>query len=368
MDASAAQRLAVISGQVTGGPGAAGTQVAAAPTSASAPPRPGFKVALLGAAGGIGQPLGMLLKMNPAIAHLALYDVAPITPGVGADLSHMDTPAAVSSHVGPGELGAALSGSHLVLIPAGVPRKPGMTRDDLFAINAGIVADLAAGIAAYAPTAIVAIISNPVNSTVPIAAAVLRSAGVADPARLFGVTTLDVVRARAFLAGAAGIADPSAVDVPVVGGHAGATIVPLLSQAWPRLVDRLPPSTVSALTARIQDAGTEVVEAKGGAGSATLSMAYAAAQFAASVLRAAGGEGGLVECAYVQCDDAPGGLPFFARRVRLAPGSGAVEAILPLGPMTAGEAAAVQGAVPELQASIDKGLEFVAARRTNKAA
>jgi malate dehydrogenase len=276
----------------------------------------------------------------------------------------MDTPSAVSSHTGPAELGAALAGAHLVLIPAGVPRKPGMSRDDLFAINAGIVADLAAGIAAYAPRAIIAIISNPVNSTVPIAAAVLSAAGVADPARLFGVTTLDVVRARAFVAGAAGLADPGAVDVPVVGGHAGTTIVPLLSQARPRVIDRLPPGTVAALTARIQDAGTEVVAAKAGAGSATLSMAYAAAQFAASVLRAAAGEAGVIECAYVECGDGPGGVPFFARRVRLAPGSGAVDAILPLGPLTAGEAAAVAAAVPELQASIDKGVEFVAARRT----
>jgi malate dehydrogenase len=280
----------------------------------------------------------------------------------------MDTRPAVSSHVGPGELGAALSGSHLVLIPAGVPRKPGMSRDDLFAINAGIVADLAAGVAAYAPSALLAIISNPVNSTVPIAAAVLKAAGGAafDPARLFGVTTLDVVRARTFLAGAAGLTDPAALDVPVVGGHAGVTIVPLLSQARPRVIDRLSPETIAALTARIQDAGTEVVAAKAGAGSATLSMAYAAAQFAASILRAAGGEGGVVECAYVACDDAPGGLPFFARRVRLAAGTGAVESILPLGPLTAGEAAAVAGAVPELRASIDKGYEFVAARRAKQ--
>ncbi len=51
-------------------------------------------MALLGAAGGIGQPLGLLLKMNPAIARLALYDVVN-TPGVAADLSHIDSPAKV---------------------------------------------------------------------------------------------------------------------------------------------------------------------------------------------------------------------------------------------------------------------------------
>ena len=57
---------------------------------------PGFKVAILGAAGGIGQPLAMLMKMNPLVSLLHLYDVAN-APGVTADISHMDTSAIVSS-------------------------------------------------------------------------------------------------------------------------------------------------------------------------------------------------------------------------------------------------------------------------------
>lgn len=55
---------------------------------------PGFKVAILGASGGIGQPLSMLMKMNPLVSVLHLYDVAN-TPGVTADISHMDTGAVV---------------------------------------------------------------------------------------------------------------------------------------------------------------------------------------------------------------------------------------------------------------------------------
>lgn len=55
---------------------------------------PGFKVAILGAAGGIGQPLAMLMKMNPLVSVLHLYDVVN-SPGVTADLSHMDTGAVV---------------------------------------------------------------------------------------------------------------------------------------------------------------------------------------------------------------------------------------------------------------------------------
>jgi hypothetical protein len=71
-----------------------------------------------------------------------------------------------------------------------------------------------------------------VNSTVPIASEVLNNAGVLDPNRIFGVTTLDVVRANAFVGDLVGL-DPTTVNVPVIGGHAGITIIPLLSQTKP---------------------------------------------------------------------------------------------------------------------------------------
>lgn len=101
--------------------------------------------------------------------------------------------------LGPQQLDNALSGMDLVIIPAGVPRKPGMTRDDLFNINAGIVKTLCEGISRCCPNAVVNLISNPVNSTVPIAAEVFKKAGTYDPKRLLGVTMLDVVRANTFV-------------------------------------------------------------------------------------------------------------------------------------------------------------------------
>lgn len=73
------------------------------------------------------------------------------------------------------------------------------------------------------------------------------------------------------------------VDVPVVGGHAGITILPLLSKTKPSA--SFTDEEIEELTVRIQNAGTEVVEAKAGAGSATLLMAYAAARFVGSSLR-----------------------------------------------------------------------------------
>ena len=226
-----------------------------------------------------------------------------------------------------------------------------MTRDDLFNINAGIVKSLVEGIAEHCPEALINIISNPVNATVPIAAEVLKAKGVFDPKKLFGVTTLDIVRADKFVADAAGI-DVAKVDVPVIGGHAGTTILPLLSQTTPA-VD-FSQEQIEALTVRIQNAGTEVVEAKAGAGSATLSMAYAAARFSESCLRGLRGDPGVVECAFVQSELTA--APFFASRVVL--GRNGVESVLPLGPLSVSERAGMDTALPELNKSIAKGVAF----------
>jgi malate dehydrogenase len=108
-----------------------------------------------------------------------------------------------------------------------------MTRDDLFKINAGIVKGLIEAVAKYAPKAFLLIISNPVNSTVPIAVETLKAAGVFDAKRVFGVTTLDVVRAETFVAEITGEKNPSSQTIPVIGGHSGETIVPLFSLAKP---------------------------------------------------------------------------------------------------------------------------------------
>ncbi|XP_047315171.1 malate dehydrogenase, glyoxysomal-like [Impatiens glandulifera] len=311
----------------------------------------GFKVAVLGAAGGIGQSLSLLMKMNPLVSILHLYDVVN-TPGVTADVSHMDTGAVVRGFLGQKQLEDALTGMDVVIIPAGVPRKPGMTRDDLFKINAGIVKTLCEGIAKCCPNAIVNLISNPVNSTVPIAAEVFKKAGTYDPKRLLGVTKLDVVRANTFVAEVLGV-DPRDVDVPVVGGHAGVTILPLLSQVKPP--SSFTQEETEYLTNRIQNGGTEVVEAKAGAGSATLSMAFAAAKFADACLRGLRGDAGIVECAFVASQVTE--LPFFATKVRL--GRTGAEEIYQLGPLNAYERAGLEAAKKELAGSIQKGVSFI---------
>merc|ERR1711963_1142366 len=308
-------------------------------------------VAVMGAAGGIGQPLSMLLKLNPAVTKLALYDIVA-TPGVAADLSHIETPGRVAGFMGADQLEASLVGAEIVLIPAGVPRKPGMTRDDLFNTNASIVANLIKSCAENCPKAMIGIITNPVNSTVPIAAEVLKKAGVYDEKRVFGVTTLDVVRSNTFIAEGKGL-DVSKVNCPVIGGHSGITIIPIISQCTPAV--SFPQDQREALSVRIQNAGTEVVEAKAGAGSATLSMAFAAAKFATSLLEALNGDQGKVECAYVRSDETE--AKYFATPVLL--GKNGVEKNLGIGHLNNYEAQLLKAAMGELNNNIKKGEEFV---------
>lgn len=315
--------------------------------SASNPAR---KVTVLGAAGGIGQPLALLMKLNPLVSDLALYDIAG-TPGVAADVSHINTRANVNGYAAEEQLAKALEGSDIVIIPAGVPRKPGMTRDDLFNINAGIVKSLSTAIAKYCPNALVNMISNPVNSTVPIAAEVFKKAGTYDPKRLFGVTTLDCVRAKTFYAGKAGV-PVEEVNVPVIGGHAGITILPLFSQATPQA--NLSSEEINALTKRTQDGGTEVVEAKAGKGSATLSMAYAGAIFADACLKGLNGVPDVVECSFVESNLTE--LPFFASKVRL--GRSGVEEVIGFGSLSDFEKQNFEAMKAELMSSIQKGIDF----------
>jgi len=321
------------------------------------------KAVVAGAAGGIGQPLSLLLKLNPLITELALYDVVN-TPGVATDLSHISTPAKVTGYL-PKEEGckAAFKDADIIVIPAGVPRKPGMTRDDLFNINAGIVKGLIETAAEVAPKAFILVISNPVNSTVAIAAEVLKAKGVFDPKKLFGVTTLDIVRAETFVAEIVGEKNPSNLTIPVVGGHSGETIVPIFSQISSGA--KIPDEKYDALVNRVQFGGDEVVKAKDGAGSATLSMAYAGYRFAEKVLKAAKGEKGLVEPSYVYLPGVPGGeaiaketgVDFFSVPVELGP-NGVEKVTNPLTGISGKEKELVKVAIEGLKGNIQKGVEF----------
>jgi len=311
-----------------------------------------LKVAVCGAAGGIGQPLSLLLKMHlPAGSTLSLYDVVNVL-GVAEDIAHVSTPVKLEAFLGDMKNAAneqvdkALSGADVVIIPAGVPRKPGMTRDDLFNVNAGIVRDLINAIVKNCPKAFIGIITNPVNSTVPVAAEILKKAGVYDPKRLFGISTLDIVRAQTFI-GELKHLDPTKITIPVIGGHSAETMLPLLSQIHGVTFTD---DERNKLVQKIKDAGTAVVEAKAGAGSATLSMAYAGWRFTDSLVRALNGQTGIVECTYVQVEGME--VPFFGVPVEL--GKEGVHKILPLPHLNDYEQAQLKELIPILKTNIER--------------
>ncbi|EPY19205.1 malate dehydrogenase [Strigomonas culicis] len=311
-------------------------------------------VTILGSSGNIGQPLSLAMVQSPHVTDLRLYDRSDAS-GIAADLSHMPVPVRVRGF-GPRDLDKALKGADLVLIPAGLSRKPGMTRDDLFNTNALTVEELTLGVAQYAPNAIIGLITNPLNSMISVAAETLRRKGVFDPRKLLGVTALDVIRARTFLSNMVGI-NASELRVPLIGGHSGQTIVPLFSQSGIALSAQ----QIEFLTHRVRRGGDDVVRAKAGAGSASLTMAYASAKWSASVLRALKGDRGMVECSLVKSPLMEPKVEFFASLIAL--GTEGVERVLPLPPLSPYEEEQLDRCLPDLEMNIRKGVEFVASRQ-----
>merc|ERR1711933_351382 len=145
--------------------------------------------------------------------------------------------------------------------------------------------------------------------------------------------------------------NPAFINVPVVGGHAGTTILPLFSQD--KIAKTIEADKISDLDKRVQDAGTEVVNAKAGKGSATLSMAYAGAMLASAIL------GGLqgrrrIECAYVKSDVSD--LPYFTSKVIF--GAEGISKVLPVGEMNEHETKRMEEVKTQLKAEIETGMKY----------
>nr|XP_022919415.1 uncharacterized protein LOC111428206 [Onthophagus taurus] len=312
------------------------------------------KVTLIGAAGGIGAPCLMLLKMNTMIKELNAVDMNKVIPGVGMDASHMNFPAKTRGFVSPEGLQEGLCNADIVVITAGVPRKPGMSRDDLFKVNADIIKSTAECCAEVCPDAFVVIVTNPLNSVVPIFCKVMEKQKKLNPNKIFGCTTLDNVRASTFVGQLKNI-DPREICVPVVCGHSGETIVPIFSQTKGKIKIELKPNEVAELTKHVQDAGTEIVKAKAGGGSATLSMAFSAARFTNSILKAMKGETDVVECAYVKADIA--GCKYFATPLILGPCG--VQKNLGIPDLSTYEKCLLEKGIESLKKSIEKGEAYV---------
>jgi malate dehydrogenase len=119
------------------------------------------------------------------------------------------------------------AGSHIVVITSGIPRKPGMTREELIGTNANIVKGVATNILQHSPDAILVVISNPMDTMTYLA---LQSTGLPKH-RIIGMGgILDSARFKFYLSKALG-ASPADLNATVIGGHGDTTMIPLIRYA-----------------------------------------------------------------------------------------------------------------------------------------
>lgn len=265
-----------------------------------------IKIAVLGAGGGVGQPLSLLLRLSPLVGELALYD-RHRAPGVAVDLSHIPSAHKVHGYTGADAgLTQTLQHADIVIMAAGPSVTPGIAnRDSVFEQSALATRSLLSEYARICPGAIMLVVTNPVNAIVPLVAELLKAFGAFDARKIFGITTLDVVRAETFLAEAEGSIGVGERRVDVLGGHSPQTIVPLMSQARPPA--RVQGKVLEEVVNRIRFGGREVFNAKEQKGAATLSTAYATLRFTEAVCEALLGKEGGKQCAYVHLPGIEGG-------------------------------------------------------------
>lgn len=174
------------------------------------------------------------------------------------------------------------AGSEIVVVTSGLPRKPGMSRDDLVMANAKVIASVAAQIAARSPEAILVMVTNPLDAMAQLA---LRVTGFPRERVLGMAGILDTARLRTFIAREL---DTAVADVHayVLGGH-GDSMVPLVSSATVAGIpvrDLIPADRLAAIVQRARDGGAEIVNLLK-TGSAYYAPSAAAAQMIDAILR-----------------------------------------------------------------------------------
>ncbi|MGF1561527.1 MAG: malate dehydrogenase [Geminicoccaceae bacterium] len=245
------------------------------------------KIALVGA-GQIGGTLA-LLAAQKELGDVVLFDVVEGMPA-GKALDLVETAPVEGFNAmltGTNDYAEALADADVVVVTAGIPRKPGMSRDDLIATNAGIVKTVGENIAKHCPGAFVIVITNPLDAMVW---AMQKVSGL-PPSHVVGMAgVLDSARFRFFLAEEFGVSVED-VSAFVLGGH-GDTMVPLVRYSTvagiplPDMV-KLGFSTqekIDAIVQRTRDGGAEVVKLLK-TGSAFYAPAASAIQMAEAYLK-----------------------------------------------------------------------------------
>lgn len=285
------------------------------------------KIALVGA-GNIGGVLGMLC-LSRDLGDVTLIDVNEgLAIGKSLDLSQMGCLLGGGEHIaGTKNIEEGLMGADVVVVTAGLARKPGMSRDDLLKTNAGIIKDIAHNIRDYAPDAFVVVVTNPLDAMVWV---MQKESGL-PPEKVVGMAgILDSARFRTFLAEEFDVS-PKDVSAMVLGGH-GDTMVPLLNHSFVgsmTLTDLLNAGWISRerlneIVDRTRQGGAEIVKHLQ-TGSAFFTPAAAAIEMVESYLK---DKKRILPCAaYVQGEY---GLQDLYVGVPVVIGSGGVEEIIEL--------------------------------------
>jgi malate dehydrogenase len=219
------------------------------------------KIALIGA-GQIGGTLALLAGLKD-LGDVVLFDIIDGIPqGKALDLAEASPVEGFDAAYKGTKNYAAIRGADVVIVTAGVPRKPGMSRDDLIGINANVVSTVGAAIKKYCPKAFVIVITNPLDAMVWV----MQQASGLPPRRVVGMAgVLDSARFRYFLAEEFNV---SVEDVTafVLGGH-GDSMVPLVRYSTvadiplPDLIKMgwTTKERIDAIVQRTRDGGAEIV-------------------------------------------------------------------------------------------------------------
>jgi len=214
------------------------------------------------------------------------------------------------------------AGSDVVVITAGVPRRPGMSRDELLATNAGIVGSVAEQIKRTSPEAMVIVVSNPLDAMVQ---RVLQATGFPSKRVMGQAGVLDTARFRTFLAVELGVSVED-VSAMLLGGH-GDTMVPMpscTSVGGIPITQLIEPDRLAEIVQRTRDGGAEIVSMLK-TGSAYYAPAAAAAQMVEAIVR---DKKRLIPCA-AYCDKEYGVGGYYVG-VPVILGAGGVERIVEL--------------------------------------
>ena len=317
------------------------TPLRAEPGAAAPDPRP---VAAVIGAGHVGAMTALRLAETSLLSRIVLVDVVPgLAAGLALDMWHSASMRGFTTRIEGSADMSAVAGADYVVVTAGKPRQPGMSRTDLTGVNAEIIKKVAEGLRAHAPRSVVVVVTNPLEEMTHLMA---KASGF-PPGRVVGMAgVLDSARFRSLIA-LTGVAKPEEIEAIALGSHGPEMVIPLsLAKArGASLTSLLPGDQLSAIVERARDSGAEVVKLLQ-KGSAYFAPAESAAAMVAEMLR----ESGKVLAVCVQSGGAYGledtrvGLPVKLGRTGL-------KEIVQL-PLTSAEKAALAKAASSIAARV----------------